>query len=289
MAVQRNHRQPGLVTDAKGMANQAQSNIWVDRLTRIGYFTRGIIYGLIGLFALQLVFGRGGKLTDQSGALASLASQPFGKFLLIIVAIGLVGLFIWGLIRAVADPLRKGHDFKGIVARIGYLISGLSYGALLIPTLNAIQGAGRQSAGSTQSAQKATASILAMPGGQLIVSLVGLILIGVGIFRIYSGYKGRLNERLKSYQMTQAQRQMAIRLGRLGYVALGIVFLILGGLAILAAMTLDPKKVGGVDQALTFLARQPYGPYLLFIVALGLLAYAVYSFMGSIWFKIKEL
>lgn len=289
MAVQRHNRQGGLVSDAKGMANDAQSNIWVDRLTRIGYLTRGIIYGLIGLFALQLVFGRGGKITDQSGALASLANQPFGKFLLIVVAVGLVGLFIWGLIRAVADPLHKGHDFKGIVTRIGYLISGFSYGAMLIPTLNLIQGAGRQSAGSTQSAQKATASILSMPGGQLIVAFVGLVLIGVGIFRIYSGYTARLNERLKSYEMTAAQRRLAIRLGRLGYVAIGIVFIILGGLAILAATTLDPKKVGGFDKALSFLANQPYGPYLLVVVALGLLAYAIYSFMGSLWFKIKEL
>ena len=289
MAVSRKRRQGGLIVDAKGMADEAQENIWVDRMTRIGYFTRGIIYGLIGLFALQLVFGRGGKLTDQSGVLASLAGQPFGKFMLVIMAIGLVGLFIWGLIRAVADPLKKGNDLKGIVSRAGYLISGLSYGALLIPTLNLIQGAGRQTAGSTQNAQKATASLLAAPAGQLIVALIGLALIGVGIFRIYSGYTARLNERLKSYQMTEAQRRLAIRLGRFGYGAIGVVFIILGALAVYAATTLDPNKVGGFDKALSFVVQQPYGPYLLFVVALGLLAFAIYSLMGSFWFKIKEL
>lgn len=289
MAVQRRNHQRGLILDAKGMANEAQANIWVDRLTRIGYFARGIIYGLIGLFALQLVFGQGGKITDQKGALTSLASQPFGKFLLIIVAVGLVGLFIWGIIRAVADPYHKGHDFKGIVARIGYLISGLSYGALFVPTVNLIQGTGSQTGGSTQTAQKATASMLARPGGPFIVELVGAALIGVGIYRIYAGYTSKLNESLKSYQMTADERRWAIRLGRLGYIAIGIVFIILGFLAILAAVTLDPKKVGGFDQALTFLAHQPYGPFLLIIVALGLIAYAIYSFMGSLWFRIKEL
>lgn len=289
MAVQRRHHPRGLILDAKGMVNRAQENIWVDRLTRIGYFARGVIYGLIGIFALQLVLGGRGRITDQSGALATLASQPFGKFLLIIVAIGLVGLFIWGVIRAFADPLRKGHSFKGIVARAGYLISGISYGALFIPTLNLIQGTGRRTGSSTPAAQQATASILARPGGQLIVELVGAVLIGVGLYRIYAGYTSRLNERLKSYQMTAEERRWAIRLGRLGYIAIGIVFIILGLLAVLAALTLDPKKVGGFDQALVFLMRQPYGPYLVVVVAIGLIAFAIYSFMGSLYFRIKEL
>jgi hypothetical protein len=271
------------------MVDDAQENIWVDRLTRIGYFARGIIYGLIGLFALQLAVGLGGKITDQSGALSSLAGQPFGKILLIVVAVGMIGLFIWGIIRAVADPLRKGNDFKGLVSRAGYLISGLSYGALFIPTLNLIQGSGHRSAGSTATAQKAAAGVLAMPGGPLIVGVVGAALIGVGIYRIYAGYSSKLNERLKSYKMSAQQRRLANRLGRFGYIAIGIVFIILGFLAILAAATLDPRKVGGFDQALTFLVRQSYGPFLLLIVALGLIAYAIYSFMGSLWFRIKEL
>lgn len=289
MAVQRTRRPRGLILDAKGMANQAQENIWVDRLTRIGYFARGIIYGLMGLFALQLVLGGRGKITDQTGALTSLASQPLGKFFLIIVAVGLVGLFIWGLIRAIADPYHKGHDLKGIIARIGYAISGITYGALLVPALNLLQGNGKQSAGSTATAQKAAANILTRPGGQTIIELIGVVLIGVGLFRIYAGYSNRLNESLKSYEMSVEERRWAKRLGRIGYVAIGIVFIILGFLAILGATTMDPNKIGGFDKALTFVAHQPYGPLLLVVVALGLIAFAIYSIMGSLWFRIKEL
>lgn len=289
MTVQRTHRPRGLILDAKGMVDQAQENIWVDRLTRIGYFARGLIYGLMGFFAFQLVVGGHGKITDQTGVLATLASQPLGKFLLIIVAIGMVGLFIWGLIRAIADPFHKGSDFKGIIARTGYAISGITYGALLVPTLNLIQGTGKQAASSTQSAQKAAANILTRPGGQLLVELIGAVLIGVGIFRIYAGYSSRLNESLKSYQMTDLERRWAMRLGRLGYVAIGIVFIILGFLAILGAATMDPNKIGGFDKALTFVVQQPYGPLLLLVIAVGLIAFAIYSIMGSLWFRIKEL
>src|SRR5690242_20687565 len=103
MAVQKGHQAQGAVQDAKRMVNQAQENVWVDRLTRIGYFSRGVIYGLIGFLAARLVFTGRGQITDQQGALATIASKPYGKFLLIVIAIGLVGLFIWGLIRAVAD------------------------------------------------------------------------------------------------------------------------------------------------------------------------------------------
>lgn len=289
MAVQKGHQAQGAVQDAKRMVNQAQENVWVDRLTRIGYFSRGVIYGLIGFLAARLVFTGRGQITDQQGVLATIASKPYGKFLLIVIAIGLVGLFIWGLIRAVADPYHKGSDAKGLISRAGYLVSGISYAVLLVPTLNLIQGAGRSGGGSSQSVQHAAAGILSRPGGPLIVGLIGLILIGVGIFRIIAAYKNRLNERLKTYAMSATQRRWAIRLGRIGYVALGIVFITLGFLALLAARTSNPSQLGGVDQALTFLARQSYGPYILAVVAIGLIAYAIYSITGAFWFKIKEL
>jgi hypothetical protein len=289
MAVQKGHQAQGAVQDAKRMANSAQENIWVDRLTRIGYFSRGVIYGLIGYLAARLVFTGRGQITDQQGALAAIASHPFGKFLLIVIAVGLVGLFIWGLVRAVADPYHKGSDTKGLISRAGYLVSGISYAVLLVPTLNLIQGTGRSSGGSSQSAQNAAAGILSHSWGPLVVALIGLILIGVGIFRIYAGYKNRLNEKLKAYAMSAEQRRWAIRLGRLGYIALGIVFITLGFLALLAARTSNPSQLGGVDKALTFLARQSYGPYILAVVAVGLIAYAIYSILGAFWFRIKEL
>jgi len=279
----------GVVDQANDVAEKAKNNVWIDRLTRLGYAARGLIYGLIGFLAVQVIVTGRGAITDQSGALSTIASQPFGKVLMVVVAVGLVGLLIWGIVRAIADPYRKGSDFKGLVQRAGYFISGISYGALLFPTLRLITGSPQQSGNSSQQAEQMAAGILTRPWGPWLVGLVGGVLIGVGGYRIYRGLKGRLNERFKSYDMKPEERKWAERTGRIGYVAFGLVLAIIGVLAVLAATTLDPNRVGGLDEALTFLARQPYGPWLLAAVAVGLMAYAVYSLMGARWFRIKEL
>ncbi len=273
---------------ARGAAARAEQTKLVDRLVRVGYFARGIVYGLIGYLALQTAFNGQGRITDQRGALAAIADKPFGKWVLIIVAIGLVGLFIWGLIRAFADPLREGSGSKGLVKRAGYLIGGISYGALFIPTLNLIQNAGRRSIPSTgQTAQNTAAGIMAHSWGPALIGLIGLILIGVGIGRIIDGYKARFHERFNAYAMNATEREWAVRMGRFGYIALGIVFVIIGGMALWAASTRNPGRIVSIDGALLFLARQPYGQLLLAIVALGLIAFAIYSFMGAFWFRIR--
>lgn len=289
MEAHKNHQPAGVVAEAKNAVGNVQKNPWIDRLTRVGYAVRGLIYGLMGYLAFRTIIPGGGRITDQNGVLATIASKPFGKIVLIVIAVGLVGLLIWGIVRAIADPYRKGDDMKGIVARAGYFISGLSYGALLIPTMNLIRGSSRGTASSTQKAQQVSANILTKPYGPALVGLVGIILVGVGISRIVAGLRADLHERLKSYEMTAEQRRWAIRLGRFGYIAIGIVFIIIGALAVIGAATLNPRRITGFDGALTFLAHQSYGPFLLVIVALGLIAFAIYSIMGALWFRIKEL
>src|SRR5512135_3671617 len=113
--------------------SHAAANPWVERLARFGYLMRGVVYATIGVLALQLALGTGGKATTQSGAIALLGSQPFGKILLILMVVGLASYALWGFVRAIFDPLHRGNDSKGIVARIGFAFSGLSYGILTIP------------------------------------------------------------------------------------------------------------------------------------------------------------
>lgn len=277
----------GAGIDAGEMAHKAKNNVWVDRLTRLGYAARGLIYGLIGFLAVQVISTGNGDITDQTGALQWIASQPYGKIVMIIVAVGMAGLVIWGVVRAIADPYHKGSDTKGLITRAGYLVSAISYGVLLGVTLRLITGVGQQ--GGTQQAQQTAAGMLTQPWGPWLLGLAGVVLIAVGGYRIYGGWRGKLNEQLKSYDMSEDQRKWATRLGRIGYIAFGTVLAVVGLLAVLAATTLDPNKVGGLDQALAFLARQPYGPWLLIAVSLGLIAFAAYSLMGARWFRIKEL
>ncbi len=275
---------------AKNMARSAQQTELVDKMVRIGYLARGIVYGLIGYLAIKTVINGQGRITGPQGALATIAANPLGKWVLIIVAIGLLGLFIWGLIRAFADPMNKGSDFKGLVARAGYLVSGIAYGGLFLVALGFIQGPGGRSipaTGGAGSPQSAAAGIMARPFGPTLIGIIGLILIGAGLVRIWEGYQAKFHERFKAYAMNAMEREWAVRMGRFGYIALGIVLVIVGFLAFLAATTKNPARVQGLDGALLFLAHQPYGQFLLAIVALGLIAYAIYSFMGALWFRIK--
>ena len=127
------------------------------------------------------------------------------------------------------------------------------------------------------------------PWGPWLVGAVGVVIMVIGGVQIYQGIKAKFDEQFKAYDMSPDQRKWARRLGRIGRIARGIVFILIGFLAVLAAVSLDPQRAGGIDGALTFLSNQPYGPWLLAAVALGLIAFAIYSFMGALWFRIKEL
>lgn len=268
---------------AKGMARAANQNPWIERMTRIGYAVRGIIYGLMGWIAIQAIFAGKGQITNQQGVLATIASKPFGKYLLILIAVGLLGLFIWGIIRAIADPYRQGSDAKGIIARLGYLVSGLAYGALLFATINLLRG--RPSGGQAQiPVTSGAGGFLSQPW---VFGLIGLIILGAGIYDIYAGLKVKFNTRFQAYKMTAEERRWAIRMGRFGTAALGVVLSIIGILMLSEASRAGARKIPGFDQALLFLLDKPYGPYLVGLVALGLIAFAIYSIMGAMWFRIR--
>src|SRR5436190_13088817 len=118
---------PRQVNEAKYAADRAASSKWVTWLARLGYAAKGVVYLIIGGLALKLAIGHGGAATDQRGALQTIYEQPFGKFLLIVVGIGLIGFALWSLIQAIFDTEGKGTNAKGIIARIGYAAVGIAY------------------------------------------------------------------------------------------------------------------------------------------------------------------
>src|SRR5438270_8497729 len=97
-------------TQATQAANRAVRNPWVERMARLGYAVRGVLYAIIGLLALAVAAGAGGTTTDKVGAIATIGSRPFGKVMLVLIAAGLVGYSLWGFIRALFDPLNRGTD-----------------------------------------------------------------------------------------------------------------------------------------------------------------------------------
>ncbi len=260
----------------KQSIRQAASHAWFERLARLGYASKGLVYFIVGFLAAQAAFSMGGRTTDTSGALSEIVNQPFGKFLLFLVTIGIIGYALWRIVQTILDPEHQGQkmDAKRIAQRIGYALSALAYAGLALTAVKLIMGSG---GGNSDRTEDLTAQILAQPFGQWLVGLAGSIVIGVGFSYFYEAYKAKFRRHFKLHEMSQTEQTWATRLGRFGIAARGIVFVIIGFFLIQAARLSDASQTKGLGDVLGILAQQPFSPVILGIVPLGLVAYGIYS------------
>jgi Domain of Unknown Function (DUF1206) len=270
-----------LKQEGKQAIRAAATSPLMEKLIRLGYIARGLVWGVIGILAFQVASGSGGALADQQGAIAALGSAPAGKILLYVMLVGLVGYALWGLIRAVVDPLHLGNDPKDIALRLGYLISGISYGLLALATYGLVTAGASAARNGAQNAQiqQTMASILSQSWGPWVVALVAVIVIGVGLAQIYQGFHRNFNRQFQLAARTANERIWIERLGRFGTVARGVVFTLIGVFLFLAAYHHNASQAQGIDGVLAALLHQAYGPWLLGIVAAGLIAFGIYSAM----------
>ncbi len=272
--------------DGKQAAKKAAYSPTMDRLTRLGYAIKGLIYIIIGLLAIQGALGKSSTPADQLGAIAAISKLPYGMLALWIVLIGLISYSLWGLIRAFLDPFHKGNDTEGLLIRGGYLVSAVTYASFILPTYELITGAG----GGSQSHQtvKFVAAVMSTTWGRVGVGILGLAVVAGGFYQIYLGITSNFDKQFKPYALNPQQLKIAKQLGRYGTIARGVVFALVGFFLCLAAFYANPSTAKGFNGALNFLARQPYGLWLLGIIALGLIAFGVYSIMSAAWFKLKK-
>ena len=267
---------------AKRGAERAASGDKMEKLARAGYLTKGVVFAIIGVLAFQAAIGSGGQTSGSRGAIRQIAEQPFGQVLLILTAIGLLGYAVWRFIQAIKDPEGKGSDGEGIAKRVGYGLSGAIYAFLSFYAASIAFGWSTGSSGGSGGGKTAwTAQLLAQPFGQWLVGLVGVAVIGLGAYQIYKAVKEKFMDSLKTGEMSQTERTWAERAGKFGLSARGVIFGIIGGFLIVAAVQSDPSETRGLGGVLDTLARQPYGPWLLGLVALGLIAYAVHCVVQS--------
>ncbi|MFN8511642.1 MAG: DUF1206 domain-containing protein [Thermomicrobiales bacterium] len=250
---------------------------WLIGLGRLGHAAKGVVYLLIGALAVQVALGRGGEMTDTKGALVRIAQAPFGRFLLIAMAVGIAGFVLWRALQALLDTDNEGTDAKGLATRLGYVGSAVAYTTL---ALSAVQLLRTGSAGknTTQSTQDWTAKLLDKPFGQFLVGVAGLVVIGLGGYQLYKGVKAKFREDLELGKLGPTENNWVTRLGQLGHIARGLVFGLIGLFLIVAALHHNPDEARGIDSTLATLAQQPFGPWLLGAVALGFVAYGLYMF-----------
>jgi Domain of Unknown Function (DUF1206) len=245
--------------------------------SRAGFVARGLVYGIVGVLAMKLALGAGGKTTDQQGALRTVAHEPFGRILLILVAVGLAGYALWRFVHAAVGrgPESRDSGFDRVVA----LASGCVYGALAVVAVTIVAGSGGGSSSGTS--RRVTAGVLGWPGGTTLVELAGAGFVAVALFQGYRGVSMDFLDDSKTELMSPATRRSIAWIGMVGYLARMVVFALVGIFLIKAAVEFDPRTAVGLDGALAKLTHRSYGPGLLGVVAAGLIAFALYSFSDA--------
>ena len=248
---------------------------------RVGIAANGVVHLLIAWLALQVALGGGGQ-ADQSGAITTLAQQPFGRVLLWVLFVGFVAVVLWRLSTALFGFGYVEDKKKKLVKRLTSAGQAVVYAALAVLTVRAaVQGNAGGGGGS-----QATAGVLGLPGGQVIVGIVGVgVMIGGGVM-IWHGAKKKFTEDQDLAGVNPHARKVDERTGQVGFIAKGIAIGVLGGLIVSAAITFDPAKANGLDSALKTLADQPFGVVLLGLVALGIAAYGIFCFFDAKYHRV---
>jgi hypothetical protein len=254
-------------------ASTLGSNRVVTTLARVGFAASGLVHVLLGYLAIRVAFHRQ-EDTDQGGALAAVAKLPGGVFVLWIAVVGLFGLALWLVIQAVLGI--GSSSKKRWVRSIVSAGKAVAYLALGITALTFARGG---SSDSGDSAQTASASVLSLPGGPILLGIAGLGAVGIGGYFIYKGIAKRFTDDL-SLPPGRAGRTVT-GLGVAGYVAKGIAVTTVGILLIVAAVQVDPDDATGLDGALKSLAALPFGIIILTAVGVGLIAYGIYTFVRA--------
>ena len=256
---------------------------WIERMARVGYTTKGILYITIGYLAAEAGLGQGGRVTDTGGALREVKSASLGQPLLLVIAAGLLGYAGWRLVQAIADPERRGTDLKGVLMRLGFAARGIFHAGL---GLTAIRLAlGRGGAASSSQAPQWTARAFQVPGGELLVALAAIFIGGYGLYQFYRAWSPKMRRHLRLAELSAGLQPWVLGVSRFGIAARGVVFLLIGYFLMRAALRQDPAQAGGVRESLRAVAHTGRWPFV--VMALGLIAYGVYELVNARYRNIR--
>lgn len=244
----------------------------IEPLARLGYASKALIYVIVGGLAAAAAANRGGRVTDTSGALRVILSQPFGQAILIVLAVGLCGYAAWRVLDALADPDRRGAGFGGLVVRIGNVIRGAIYGALGVEAFRLARGL-RGSQGNE--AELWTARIMELPFGEWMVGAAGAVVAMYGVSQLISAARLKMDELIDLSAVPRALRGPAVRISRFGVGARGVIIAVLGVFLVRAALAHDPAQAQGTRESVLEIANAVRGRWLLAAIAAGLIAYGI--------------
>jgi Domain of Unknown Function (DUF1206) len=269
--------------EARYAARKAGNSRYVDWLARAGFTARGIMYVLIGVLAIEIAFGGSGHKADQSGAARLVASTPFGAFLLWLLVVGFAGMALWRLSEALYGG--PGADGRKASNRLIAGFKAVLYGFIAFGIAKYALGLGAPKSSNKQTVDL-TSTAMREPGGRILVGIVGVVLIGVGAWLAWRAFEKKFVEEIKTGEMSPRTRRAVVAFGRVGGIARGIVFGAAGLFLLIAAVTAHAHKAKGIDATLRAFTKTPAGPWLLVLIALGLVIFGVYSLAEARWRRV---
>ena len=270
----------GTTERAAGAAGRAGDSEALEHLARIGLIAYGVVHLLVAWLALQLAWGGGGgESADQAGALATLAEQPLGRPLLWLLAVGLVALAAWQAAEVLRwrSRLSSSGDArkKAVEKTVKSVAKAVLYAALAVLAVRTATG------GGGSGGQQQTAGVFGWPAGRWLVALIGLVVIGVGVYLVHKGVSKRFLQEVDLGSAPPRTTRLVTRLGQAGFPAKGVALGVVGALLVYAAVTFDPARATGLDGALRAILEAPFGRVLLTLVAVGIAAFGAYCFVRA--------
>ncbi|MFD4871352.1 DUF1206 domain-containing protein, partial [Streptomyces sp. NPDC058412] len=243
----------------------------------------GLLYVLIGVLAVREAFGDGGREAARTGALQELAEKPLGGVLVWAVGIGLVCMMLWRLSEAVFGA--AGPDGDKASKRLASAARTVFYGVVAFSVLSFAAGSGGGQSGDEQS-RDVTSKVMEVPGGPWWVGAAGAAIAVGGIVIAVQAARRSFRKQLEMGRVPEGVRRAVEFLGVAGGLARGALFTAAGAFVVHAAVSYDPSQAKGVDDTLRAFAQTPAGPWLLVLVAAGLVLFGLFSWALACWRRV---
>jgi Domain of Unknown Function (DUF1206) len=246
-------------------------------LARLGYGARGLVYLIIGFFALAAALGARARPAGSNDIFLVLITRPIGVALLVALAAGLFCFAAWRALQAVADLDRHGSSTRGLLKRGVYGANALFYLGFAAWAAAVAVGWARD-AGGERSVHHWTAWLMSMPLGRWLVGVTGVVIVAVAFGIGARAFERRTDQHL---DLPPKRRHLADALFRFGEVARALVFLLIGIFVVTAAVDYRATAAKGLHGALQTLQQQPYGWLALGAVALGFIAFGAFQLIEA--------